>query len=109
MLRMEGFNVLTAISGAKGLDMIRFTKNDVRLVLLDFNMPRLTGLETLQHVRKLVPGAKVLGLTGIPTAELPEDFCTNVDRLMAKPYRTAELVGCINELLELPASEASQS
>lgn len=100
-LRMEGFNVMTAISGAKGLDMMRFAKNDIRVVLLDFQMPRLTGLETLHHVRKLLPKAKILGLTGLAKADLPEEFLTQVDLLMNKPYRTPELVQCLNFLAEV--------
>ena len=103
-LRMEGFNVMTAISGTKGLDMARFTKNEVRVVLLDFQMPRLTGLETLQHLRKLMPQAKILGLTGMPAKDLPEEFCANVDHLMNKPYRTSELVQCINSLAGIDES-----
>jgi CheY-like chemotaxis protein len=108
-LRMEGFNVMTAISGTKGLDIARFTKNEVRVVLLDFQMPRLTGLETLQHLRKLMPHAKVLGLTGLPQKDLPEEFCASVDHLMCKPYRTAELVQCINSLAGIDESAVAES
>src|SRR2546428_8324370 len=47
LLSAEGFNVLTAKSGAKGLDMLRYCQRDVRLVVLDYHMPHFDGAATL--------------------------------------------------------------
>jgi CheY-like chemotaxis protein len=101
LLRPEGFNVLTASSGAKGLDMLRYCQRDVRAVVLDYNMPRLTGSETLSFVRKLSPHVKVLGLTGVDANVLPEDFRRGVDKLLTKPYTASQMVETLNTLLGL--------
>jgi CheY-like chemotaxis protein len=103
LLRPEGFNVLTASSGAKGLDMLRYCQRDVRAVVLDYNMPRLTGSETLDFVRKLSPHVKVLGLTGTDPNFLPEDFRRSVDKLLTKPYTASQLVDTLNALLGFAA------
>ena len=47
----EGYRTLLAKSGEEALDLVRLESID--LVLLDMQMPRLTGLETLQLVRQL--------------------------------------------------------
>ncbi len=99
LLRAEGFNVLTAVSGAKGLDMLRYCQRDVRVVVLDYNMPRLNGAETLMYLRKLNPHVKVLALTGVETNLLPESFRTGVDRVLAKPYTNSQLINTLNGLL----------
>ena len=99
LLRAEGFNVLTAGSGAKGLDMLRYCQRDVRLVVLDFNMPRLNGMDTLGFLRKLNPQVKVLAVTGLDLNFLPEAFRKGVDKVLTKPYTTSQLVSSINELL----------
>jgi CheY-like chemotaxis protein len=101
LLRTEGFNVLTANSGAKGLDMLRYCQRDVRAVVLDYNMPRLTGSETLNFVRKLSPHVKVLGLTGVDPNVLPEDFRRGVDKILTKPYTASQMIDTLNALLGL--------
>lgn len=47
----EGFRTLEASSGEEAIDIVR--EEPVHLVLLDMNMPTLTGLETLQLVRQI--------------------------------------------------------
>src|SRR5271170_5882060 len=69
-----GYNVLTSSTGPKGLDMVRYAPKDVRLVLLDYNMPRFNGAETLEFLRKLNPALKVVAVSGYRVADLPESF-----------------------------------
>lgn len=110
VLRAEGFNVLTACSGAKGLDMMRYCERDICVVVLDYNMPRLSGAETLTFLRKINPRVKVLALTGIDANLLPESFRTGVDKILAKPYSTGQLIDSVNELLGFdPATELGKS
>lgn len=47
----EGFRTLLAGSGEEALDIVR--EEPVHLVLLDVNLPRMSGLETLQMVRQI--------------------------------------------------------
>jgi CheY-like chemotaxis protein len=94
-----GFKVMTANSGVKGLDMLRFIGKDLRVVVLDFSMPRLDGLETLRHLRKQNPHAKVIGLTGVDFSALPEGFGSGVDVLIAKPCSPAKLIATVKQLL----------
>lgn len=110
VLRAEGFNVLTAASGAKGLDMLRYCQRDVRVVVLDYNMPRLNGADTLAYLRKLSPHIKVLALTGVEASLLPESFRTGVDRVLTKPYTSSQLIDSLNGLLGFdPRAELAAS
>jgi two-component system, response regulator PdtaR len=47
----RGFKTLLASDGEEALDIV--TSQDVHLLLLDNNMPRLTGLETLRRVKQI--------------------------------------------------------
>jgi DNA-binding NtrC family response regulator len=51
IMEPEGFRTLLASSGEEALDIVR--EEPVHLLLLDVNLPRLTGLETLQVVRQM--------------------------------------------------------
>ncbi|HTS17478.1 MAG TPA: response regulator [Verrucomicrobiae bacterium] len=99
VLSSEGYNVLASSTGAKGLDMVRYARGNVGAVLLDFNMPRFNGAETLQFLRKLSPKAKVLAVSGVTAAELPAEFRDGVERFIPKPFSNADLLKTLNELL----------
>jgi CheY-like chemotaxis protein len=47
----EGYRALLASSGEEALDILR--QDRIHLALLDVNMPRLTGLETLELIRQI--------------------------------------------------------
>ena len=113
VLRSEGYNVLASSTGAKGLDMVRYAGDDLRAVLLDFNMPHFNGAETLQFVRKLNPNLKVLAVSGVRLNELPSDFREQADRFLPKPFSNSDLLKTLSEVLprdsvaESPASAAA--
>jgi two-component system cell cycle sensor histidine kinase/response regulator CckA len=100
LLRGAGYDVLTSSTGPKGLDMLRYGPRDVAAVLLDFNMPRFNGAETLQFLRKLTPNVKVLAVSGVNLQELPPEFRLGVERFVAKPFRNADLLKTIEEVLQ---------
>ena len=104
VLRTEGYNVLTSSTGPKGLDMLRYAGDDIRAVLLDFNMPRFNGAETLQFLRKLNPDMKVLAVSGVKLDELPPDFRKQTDRFLPKPFSNSDLLKTIDEVLQPKAA-----
>ena len=110
LLREEGFNVLTSSSGPKGLDMTRYAGRDIRIVLLDYNMPQLNGAETLAYLRRLSPDTKIIALTGVDINLLPESFREGVDKFLQKPFRTTDLIVAMRELLgqSPPAPDSGQ-
>jgi CheY-like chemotaxis protein len=108
LLRAEGYNVLASSNGPKGLDMVRYGAREIAVVLLDFNMPRFNGVDTLQFLRKLSPDAKVLAVSGVATDELPPEFREGVERVIRKPFSNAELLKVIEEVLP-PQPAASPS
>ena len=51
LLLPRGFRTILASDGQEALDIV--TSEDVHLLLLDNNMPRLSGLETLRQVKQI--------------------------------------------------------
>jgi CheY-like chemotaxis protein len=100
LLAEAGYNVLTSSTGPKGLDMLRYAPRDIAAVLLDFNMPRFNGAETLQFLRKLSPHVKVLAVSGIKLSELPSEFREGVQRVISKPFSNADLLKTIEEVVQ---------
>jgi len=62
MFKREGFNVLTAGDGKKGMAL--FKENQVDLVITDIVMPEKEGLETILELKKLLPEIPIIAISG---------------------------------------------
>ena len=111
VLGKHGFNVLTSTTGTKGLTMLRYGATDIRVVLLDYNMPQLNGTETLAYVRKLCPNVKVLALTATDLSQLPQGFRDGIDKFIQKPFDARKVIDAIHSLVgtQAPAATSTSS
>jgi len=53
-----GYRTLLAESGEEAIDIVQ--ENDVHLALMDMNLPRLSGLETMAIVRQIKGGLPMI-------------------------------------------------
>lgn len=60
-LREKDYDVETANNGADALDIV--SKNHFDIIFLDENMPGLSGLETLNRIKNIVPNVPVVMIT----------------------------------------------
>jgi len=110
LLTDAGFNVLTSSSGPKGLDTLQHTDRDIKVLMLDFHMPGFDGAETLQYVRKLNAGVKIVALTGVDVTALPPSFREGVDLFIQKPFRVSQLIEGLHKLVgNVTPSDAAPS
>ena len=95
MLQNLGHAVIEAYSGASALEVLREGRN-VELMITDYAMPGMTGLQLVRVARELRPNLPVLLATGY--AELPEGSNLDVLRL-AKPFMQDQLATQIAKAL----------
>jgi CheY-like chemotaxis protein len=100
MLRDIGYDVICAGSGSEALSILR-SGGDIDLVITDYLMPGLDGVELAHEVRDAAPHIPVLLITGYSTiasgrgALLPR---------LAKPFRQVELAARVSDLLTSASS-----
>lgn len=91
LLAKKGYDVLTALSGAEALEILR-TRN-IHVVILDVKMPGMDGNAALKEIKRQFPLTEVIMLTGHATMESAIDGLKAgaVDYLM-KPSDINEII-----------------
>jgi PAS domain S-box-containing protein len=97
-LELAGYRVLVAADGAEAVEAFRRAESEVRLVVLDASMPRMSGRQAFEAIRAIEPGVRVLfasgyhGGGGLP-ASAPGT------RVLHKPYTPSQLTAAVADLL----------
>ncbi|WP_026713615.1 response regulator transcription factor [Flavobacterium daejeonense] len=90
-LEEEGYQISTAFDGAKGLEL--FLENHFDLILLDWMLPKMTGLELCKEIRKSNSAIPILFLTAKDTVqETIEGLQSGANDYIKKPFSFEELV-----------------
>ena len=90
-LEEEGFDVATADNGADGLELALASSFDI--ILLDWMLPKMTGLEVCNAIRKENSKVPILFLTAKDTVEETiEGLKAGANDYMKKPFSFDELL-----------------
>jgi CheY-like chemotaxis protein len=100
ILESDGYDVLSASNGPDALTILRKSIHPVELLVTDYNMPKMTGLELARECSRLNSELKVLYISGSsPDEELRADLEERKRGFLAKPFRGADLLRKAKELL----------
>jgi len=96
----EPWDLLFARGGTEGLEMIR--DRDVDLVMSDFRMPGMDGVEFLKQVRRISPDCIRIVLSGYADINLVVEALNEgqVYRFIGKPWNDDELLHNVRKALE---------
>ena len=99
--KRDQYNVITAKNGETGLNQA--TSNDLRLIILDWMLPDMLGIDVLVELKnnqatREIPVLMMTGLNKI--GEIEEAFDRGADGYLTKPFELAKLSEKVKELLE---------
>src|SRR5580658_2374858 len=98
MLKTERFNVYTTDLGEEGIDLGKVYDYDI--ILLDLNLPDMSGFEVLRSLRVSKVKTPILILSGLPGIEdKVRGLGFGADDYMTKPFHRAELVARIHAIV----------
>ena len=98
MLKSESFNVFTTDLGEEGVDLGKLY--DYEIILLDLNLPDMSGYEVLRSLRVSKITTPILILSGIAGIEdKVKGLGFGADDYMTKPFHKDELVARIHAIV----------
>ncbi len=101
ILREEGYQVLTASSGAEALPLAHSHAGPIHLLLTDVVMPHMNGVELARQLTAHRPGVKVLFMSGYTNDPLVEQYLAAPHTsFMSKPLQIGGLAEKVRALLD---------
>ena len=108
MLEAMGAMVTEAAGGAEALLRLR-TDSDIDLVLADYTMPEMTGMDLAAQIATIAPLVPIVLMTGYSAAALGATT-PHVCAVLQKPFRVEQLAQALRQALDRagPAEEAER-
>ena len=98
MLKSESFNVYTTDMGEEGVDLGKLYDHDI--ILLDLNLPDMSGFEVLRTLRVAKVKTPILILSGLAgTEDKVKGLGIGADDYLTKPFHKDELVARIQAIV----------
>ena len=100
-LREESYKMLKANSGQKALDILTKDKN-VHVIISDYRMPKMNGVEFFQKAKEICPHAIRVVLSGYADSEAIIDAVNKgeIYRFEAKPWDDRQLKLSLSQYLD---------
>lgn len=100
-LEAAGWSVECMLNGATALD--RLIENPPDIIILDWNLPGLAGIEILRHVRrdsrtKTLPVLMLTGKTEVQCRD--RAMALGANAFLTKPFVVQDVMSCLHRLLQ---------
>jgi two-component system chemotaxis response regulator CheY len=104
LLKIGEFKILEAINGDQALDIVQkfHLSENIELIISDWNMPNLTGLDLLRKIRSdpSTRNMKFIMVTGYATKhDVLAAVEEKVTHYIVKPFNSQDFENIINKLL----------
>jgi len=108
LLQELGYSIRTATSGEEALEL--FSRQKFDIVVTDFKMPRMNGIELIRRVRGSQADARIILLSGFVEPLGLSEQTTGADVVIAKSAgEVAQLIRSVKRLLNRPAKKPPAS
>ena len=104
VLRRDGYNVLTALDGQRGLQ--RWEDEEPDIVLLDTSLPKLDGLEVCRRIRQESRTPIIIVSERVHEEDVVKGLRTGADDYIKKPFSARELSARMEAVLRRSRTNA---
>ncbi len=72
VLGAAGHRILVASSGEQAIQLMAAVGGDVRLIMVDLGLPKVSGIEMIELIRKAFPDVRVIAFSGVVQSDVLE-------------------------------------
>jgi len=102
-LRRLGCKVTVQSSAPAALEAVNADPNGYDLILTDYNMPQINGLELVSELRQQGCGVPAILMTGYSSTVSEETaLSAGLNAFLRKPFGGEQLQKLLDDLLDLP-------
>ncbi len=106
VLRQAGFEVLSAASGAEGIELAK--SHSPEIITLDISMPGMDGIETAKRLRAFSNAYLIMLTARSDEIDVLQGLDSGADDYLTKPFRPRELRARIEAMLRRPRAGAGE-
>ena len=98
ILQMEGYSTKQFHSAEAALEELSRSEPP-QLIVTDWLMGGMTGIELISQMKQRVPGVRTILLSGTIEEAAIEKHSTKPDKFLAKPYQVQSLINAVNAIM----------
>ncbi|HEX7574102.1 MAG TPA: response regulator, partial [Bacteroidota bacterium] len=100
VLESYGYTVLTAEDGVSGLERFTLHRDEIKAVITDMGLPRMSGQDLFISIREIDPSSRVVLASGYLDPELKAHlFTLGAKAFIQKPYQPADILRVIRGVI----------
>jgi len=99
ILEPLGYTIETFNSPDTALRAFQAAESPPALIITDFTMHTMSGLDLVEACRKIRPGQKAVLVTGTIAPDILSDAPVQPNRFLTKPYYAKELIDAVEAVL----------
>ena len=101
VLKWMGYQVQGATDPIEALEMIRAQPHQFDLIISDFSMPQMNGIQLAEEIKRINPGIPIILLSGY-SSDVPKKQIkpTVINGFITKPISKNELARAIRKVLD---------
>lgn len=101
MFESMGFSCITARNGEEGIKLYQERKAEIRLVVLDIELPGISGEKVYETLKDINPDIKVLLVSGYGKEYLETFFFKQkLVHFVSKPFQLSKLNQTVDQLMQ---------
>lgn len=94
-LYRAGYTVISAAHGLEALELSRAYPDRVHLLITDVDIPRMSGFDLCEHLKRERPGMRVMILSG----ENQDSQKVHGLPILRRPFTSTDLIEAVRQLL----------
>ncbi len=104
-LESKGYKVYTASDGIAAIEIYKSHKLEIDLVITDFGLPGMTGMDEFKKLTALNPEIKVVITSGFLDRDVKNKLLMDgAKAILLKPYQPENILRTIREVLDKKSS-----